>query len=87
MYHTINYLLNYRPNKNLVSSDRNQNQLTNWVTEHSFADSLIDEAAESESVERLSESVSVCSCDASLNMSRQLSGNNNNNSLEREDIK
>lgn len=72
--------------------------MNNWVTgtetntaetEHqSFADSLIDEA-ESESVERLSESVSVCSCEASLSASRnvQVASGNNNNSLEREDIR
>ncbi|XP_046684117.1 uncharacterized protein LOC124369951 isoform X3 [Homalodisca vitripennis] len=92
-------LCDNRPNKNLMTSDRNQNQLSEWMNnartetattndrgDQSFADSLIDETGESESVERLSESVSVCSCEASLNTSRQLIGNNNN-SLERDDIR
>ncbi|XP_054280319.1 uncharacterized protein LOC128998281 isoform X2 [Macrosteles quadrilineatus] len=81
---THEQLCDNRVNANLVTSDRNQNQVE-WV---SFADSLIDEVPESESVERLSDgSVSVCSCDASLNTSRHQGSGNNNNSLDRDYIR
>lgn len=63
---------------------------------HTRSHDLITEEEEdvSDSVERLTESgskngesVSVCSCEASLTMSRTRFSVNNNNSLEREDIR